>query len=870
MSEDNSNNQSTSMARMLRQTKLDYEGINNALLKNIEILDNENTQLKTALSELQNDLKEKENSIEESHKIITKLKDEYSKVIKEYQNVELLKNELLNENELNKKAIDNFSKSNIYLDKLQKKYEKLQTEAIQLRKENNSLRNNLISRGDEANKKEKDIKERELVINDLKERTDNWITMIKERESLINEQNKKIKELNDIIFQKDEQLKVMVNFSKEINKENKSNVAELTKQAVKTIKIFYNSLNNSNKEQIDNAYRVTFKNTNTTFSDFENIFKNKKTTFALEDALNGMMYIPNDLKSISKEFLMDMNFKTELVKSELYSSLIREGNFISFLEDVFAKLNIKDTQNLKSLCTKVIMLKTNYDIIEKENIDLKKKIMILLENKKQFDLYAQKLKDDIKLKFDNIKNKFNYIEKGLDGKAQIAKENNKIIKDKYKKELDKLKAEIVVLRSDNNKLIHENNDLKNTIQQLKDNEQFFHSIENPNINLNPFNTFSKSWKNSLNPSRVMNFELIPNKINNYSMPNKYNINNSNNFNNNNYNTIQPFQNIPVNESFNENNYKQKKKEIKTLKEEIGKIKNEMNNLMQNPNNSNYNFENNTDRINNYSLRKSSQRLYGNSNQNSYIYNNNPEMEIQQPDTNTSINILNEKEIANLKNLLNQEKEKNLLIQKELHNLKNYCDELEAKNFNNINNEFTPNLFLKMFFNINIKLFSSSELKKYYSLYNSNSINGILEIFIKSCEKVKRQIQDSRFDIDTSYTEGDENLFNSRSANLNNSYRIVNERIIKLKKFEFDFNNLNEFLKNYLVAQEIIVKIIFSNMNNIIEFQPIEDLYKIFEECLNFKIDDMNDDIIFLRKVLLKFLKNQKNCLGLSLEYASRQ
>ena len=98
----------------------------------------------------------------------------------------------------------------------------------------------------------------------------------------------------------------------------------------------------------------------------------------------------------------------------------------------------------------------------------------------------------------------------------------------------------------------------------------------------------------------------------------------------------------------------------------------MNNLMQNPNNSNYNFENNSERNNNYSLRKSSQRIYGNSNQNSYIYNNNPEMDIQQPDTNTSINILNEKEIASLKNLLNQEKEKNLLIQKELHNLKNYC------------------------------------------------------------------------------------------------------------------------------------------------------------------------------------------------------
>ncbi len=862
MSEDNSNNQSTSMARMLRQTKLDYEGINNALLKNIEILDNENTQLKSALSELQTDLKEKENSIEESHKIITKLKEEYSKVIKEYQNVEILKNELLNENELNKKAIDNFSKSNVFIDKLQKKNEKFQNEIIQLRKENNSLRNNLISKGDETNKKEKDIKERELIINDLKERSDNWITMIKERENLINEQNKKIKELNDIISQKNEQLKVMVNFSKEINKENKTNINELTKQAVKTIKLFYNSFNNSNKEQMDNNYRISFKNSNVSFSDFENIFKNKKANFSLEDALNNIMYIPTDLKSISKEFLIDMNFKTELIKSELYSSLIREGNFISFLENVFSKLNIKDTQNLKNLCSKVIMLKTNYDMLEKENIDLKKQIFILLENKKQFDLYAQKLKDDMKIKFEKIKDKFNYIEKGMEGKSKIEKENNKMMKDKYKKETDKLKAEMIVLKSENNKLEKNNEDLKRTIEQLKENENFYKSIENPKINLNPYNTYNfNNWKNTLIPSRTINYNIISNM---HSFPNKYN-NNINYYNN--YNTIQP---NPINESFNESNYKQKKKEIKSLKEEIGKIKNEMNNLMQNPNNLKYNnLENNNSERNNYSLRKTPQKFYANnSNQNSYIYNNNPEMDIQ-PDTNTSINIMNEKEISTLKNLLNQEKEKNLLIQKELHNLKNYCDELEAKNFNKINSDFTPNLFVKMFFNINLKLFSSSELKKYYSLYSSNSINGIIEIFIKTCEKIKKQIHDSKFDIDSSYTDVDENLFNSRSLNLNNSYKIVNERIIKLKKFEFDFINLNEFLKNYLVSQEKIIKLIFSN-NKIIEFQPIEDLYKILEDCLNFKIDEMNDDIIFMRKVLLKFLKNQKNCLGLSLEYVSRQ
>ena len=42
MSSDQDPNNSSSMGRMLRQSKLDYEGINNTLLKNIEILDNEN------------------------------------------------------------------------------------------------------------------------------------------------------------------------------------------------------------------------------------------------------------------------------------------------------------------------------------------------------------------------------------------------------------------------------------------------------------------------------------------------------------------------------------------------------------------------------------------------------------------------------------------------------------------------------------------------------------------------------------------------------------------------------------------------------------------------------------------------------------
>ena len=106
---------------------------------------------------------------------------------------------------------------------------------------------------------------------------------------------------------------------------------------------------------MDNANRVEFVGGNFAFQDFENALKNNKTYFMVKDALNGMMYIPDDLRSVSKEFLMDMNFKTELIKSELYAGIIREINIINYLEDVFSKLNIKDEQSIKNICEKVIV-----------------------------------------------------------------------------------------------------------------------------------------------------------------------------------------------------------------------------------------------------------------------------------------------------------------------------------------------------------------------------------------------------------------------------------------------------------------------------------------------------------------------------------
>ena len=146
MSLDNlSLNQSAQNSQFIRQAKLNSGAVNNELLKNIEILDSENTQLKAALGELQEDLRDKENSIEESHKIITKLKDEYSKLIKEYQNLEQINNDLISENELNKKSAEGFKRANETISKLQKQTNDLINENNALKKENNAMKNKLIS-----------------------------------------------------------------------------------------------------------------------------------------------------------------------------------------------------------------------------------------------------------------------------------------------------------------------------------------------------------------------------------------------------------------------------------------------------------------------------------------------------------------------------------------------------------------------------------------------------------------------------------------------------------------------------------------------------------------------------------------------------
>ena len=841
--EGNSENQSPPINQIIKQPKFSEEGLlNKELFRNIELLDNENNELKVILTELREDLKEKDNTIEESHKIINKLKDEYSKIIKDYQNLEKINNELIKENENNKNIVDNSRATNELINQLKGKNEELIDETNRLKKDNALMKTKILSNNNSLTKKDQDIKEKELIIKDLKEKGDNWLTLIKEREQIINEQSLKIKELNDNISRKDEQLKVMVNFSKEINKENKSNVQELTKQAVKTIKVFYNTLNNTGYNILDTGNRIEVLEEETPSDKFENIIKNGRVSFSLEDGLNGMMYIPPGIKAISKEFLIDMNFKTELIKSELFSGIIREMQFVNFLEQIFDKLNINDMETVKDISHKVITLKISYDNLLKQNNKIKKENQILKQYIKQNDLYTQKLKENVNNNLNKLKERYLTLTMNIDSKVKTVKNNNIILKEKVKKDVQKYKTEIGLLKNEIVKLKKENVNLKKEIEELM---EVNNNPDNELNNINKINNKEAKKDIILEIENINNFSYFGENIEKENINGNNKVNNIDNLNlNMNYgNNI----NRNLNHDFNSNKF----------------ISNSVSHDFQNN-------INNNDNINN----------------NNIIRNNNVDenyIQLQEMiKENEKYKEINSKKIEELQNLLSQEKDKNSELIKELNSVKLYSDEL-YKNISLLKqdqsklikkNIFTPKLFLKLFFKINHKIFSSSEYKKYLQIYNLKDIYNIYETFKKTCESLKRKIYETHFDMNTtnSNTDMEEYLINANNNSkrmlVNSSYRAVNERILKLKKFEFDMIILNEFVKNYMVSQEMVIQIIFDSNNNVIQFEIIEKLYKLLEDGLNFKIEEMNDSVIFFRKLLIKFFKNQKNCLGLSLESIS--
>ena len=978
-----------------------------SLLKNVQYLDEENSRLKELLSEMKNELRQKEEALNDSQKIILKLKDEYSQIMKEYKKLETEKNKIFEKKESNQKILNNISKTQNEYERVLKLNEQLKQELIRTKENLNYYKSNFSSATNDLNKLEKHNKTKEMIINDLKIEGDKCVNMLQDRDLLIESYSKKINELNSIISQKNDQLKLMVNFSKEINNENKSNVKEITKQAVKTIKVFYNTLNNKdNKNQVN---FIEIKNNNNLAKDanndinndlmiLSNLFDNKlnsqKCSTLLQDSLKDLLYIPEEgANFINKEFLIDNNFKTSLIKTELYSSLIRENNLYNFLKNIFGKLDTASAFNtgihekvmkMNDFKFQFFQMKLMFENYYKENSVLKNKL-------KELKLYIEKLKNDMDKKNKKYKEKINELMNLIElNENNLTNEKNK---DSVKNNIGKLKNEISNLNSQMDKI---NNEKYNLTEKNKEKDDLINNlkkeIEKLNLKINSLRT---------NPLAENNINYLEKRENSTQTDNdiinmKEYMNGSNSFSRNkkernkyylttNKKTLEIQSNERFTyylESMKKENNNDNENEIIKEKENLSlnyitpiKINKNVNNNINNNINEKYEINsfskltnldnilevqqnsdlNNMCQINNNKIHNSSfkEDFKKELNESNFITVANKNISISK-----SFSILTNK-IEHVKNIILSVKEKIKKMKPEKkispHNLFKVLNHIEKYityifiylnqsngeilsilptvsiiynliskyiykkpfqmyndmqdniyNFDygypnkenyqyEINNQIEdikfdssssntskeniipyPNIQeLKQFFDINKKIFSSSELIKYRNMYINLSISQIIKVFKETCNNLKKTIHNLR----QSYKINNASEYSDFSETTNSKlksqkeyggecedYRIVNEKILNLKKFEFDFKILMELLKNYLVCFEIVVRKIEKekigrNKVNLIQLgQEVNIIYNLFEDVIYYKIDELDDDIIFNRKVILKLVQNHKEFL----------
>ena len=577
-----------------------------SLLKNLQFLDSDNVKLREALKEINKELQQKEEALNESQKLIKKINNEYTQILNQYKAIEEEKAYFKKDNERLQKICNILTKNLNNKEKKEKQNEKIKAELIKTKELLNNLKNNYNSDKNDFNKKEKDIKYKEMIIKDLKSEGNKIVNMLQDRDLLIREYNIKINELNDIIKQKDEQLKLMLNFSKELNNENKTNIKEITKQAVKTINTLYNARKNKEEENKINLIQIKsdLKSNNNDENNKIDIITKKNCSFLINKAIKRDIFIPDiELKTINKEFLEANNIKISLIKTEIFSSILREFHLFEYINDFFNKSN----ENLKNLNLpkndkqdkSIKAFKNCYDKIVNCLIKYKKENSFLKSKINEITLYINKLQNDfsnknkkIKEKFERLQNQYLLYLKKLETKDKniINLENNTDNKDiNYSKEISELNKEIDKINNINhnlndellnkdeiiNKLRNENNKLNNKINLYRTNP-------NAENNIKFYNSYSTK-ANSINPKNL----LSENYYFQYNKPDDLKLN-----------TYKVLSQNNIFDSFNNNDDLSK-----NTQEFSTNIKSDNDNLMkfktQNYNNENYDFSKTYIKSNNY-------------------------------------------------------------------------------------------------------------------------------------------------------------------------------------------------------------------------------------------------------------------------------
>ena len=635
-----------------------------------------------------------------------------------------------------------------------------------LYKQNLINKKKILSCGNIKQKNEKSkLKDMNEIIGELKNKNLIYIKIIKEKDSIIEKQIIKIKELSDLI--------------KDMNEKNK--ISE---------------------------------------NNYENIFDKKNASLSLVNLLNDNENISDNLKDkIPEEISINMNLKNDLIKSELFSSLIREYHFKNFLKKIFDKINISKLIHIYQYS---IENKNNYISIIKENHLLKKTNRILFKN-------LLELKEQINI-------------------------NNKIVKTKC----------INLIEN-----INTNSNISNKIKKINEIK-----IKNKNSNIFNNRELFKIKENTINSQRVLN--TLPNfEENNF---NEFKMDKTNIIQNDSINNYKKINNNLINTS--SNRYKKRILKCKNIEADIILKNNSLEfdtnkiegNLMQDKFNStnvsllnNKNSKNNANKNNIFKLHKEYNNIISKSVAQSNI--NDPQDEI--PKNNINFFKISNANISK-KNL--PKKNQNEIIQKEKEN-KNIKIETK-KNLILHNTFFTCDFFINMIYKTNEGIFMKEELDKYNQIYNLTSYENIYLTFKKTCNELKIMTDEMNLKINKSHNINSSNILNEPKIDyddkqkdiLDGSFKVFNERILKLKKLEFEFINMNEYIKSYLISQETTIRLMYKEGKRNVKFEPIDKLFNLFEDCLSYRINEMNENIKFNRKLLIKLFKNQINCLFLSFEY----
>ena len=357
---------------------INLKNINMELMNNLESYEKENNKLKNVIFQLNNELIKKEKYIGESEQMILKLKQNYLNLSNNYEQMEIKFKNLQN----NKNEDDISSKSNKEKDEIEK-----------YKIKNNELIQNLDKIRNDYNKIIKELKDISFAYQELKEKSSNFIEMIKDRERIIEQNEKKIKELNQEINNKDEQLKLLSKYKNEEYLENMKKVDKNNTNSFILDKDDYKI----NIFPVDEQFNINILETK--------ILNNNNIGFKLQEALKDILYIPSNAHmSITKEYLINMNFKTELIKLECFSNYYRELNYVKFLENFSRLIN---EYSLKEIINKIYILKSNYEKILFDNAKYSNDNNKLKTKIKDLYLYNYKIKDELYIVNNNFNIKIN-------------------------------------------------------------------------------------------------------------------------------------------------------------------------------------------------------------------------------------------------------------------------------------------------------------------------------------------------------------------------------------------------------------------------------------------------------------------------------